>query len=212
MKTSTATFLAEGFCSHNCHALSRFDKEPTAERYVVERDMGIQFLAYLRQQLPKVRIVFKEGNHEERLAFFFMRKAPELYELDVVQLPALMQFERFGVEFVGDRRLVRLGKLNVIHGHEYKPDIQSPVNAARGLFIRAHTVAMMGHLHQSSEHHEPSVTGHPLAAWSVGCACDLHPFYKVFNKWNWGFALVRVFDAAGLFEVRNLRVLDGKVV
>lgn len=193
------------------HQLSRWDREPTAARYVVERQMGLEFFAYLRHRLPKARIVYKYGNHEERLALYFLRHAPELYELDVVQLPALMKLAEFGIEPVSDQRVVRMGPLNILHGHEYKPGIQAPVNPARGLFLRAKSVAACGHFHQTSEHHEPTVTGKPQGAWSVGCACDLHPRYMPLNKWNLGFALVHL-DRGGYFSMTNLRVMDGKVV
>src|SRR5574337_871565 len=49
------------------HELSSFDKDPTAPRYIAERDAGLAFLRYVRDRLPKARIVYKSGNHEDRL-------------------------------------------------------------------------------------------------------------------------------------------------
>ncbi len=194
----------------DCHALSRFDREPTAIRYVAERELGIAFLDYLRARFPTQQMIFKEGNHEERLGNYLIRRAQELFGLKVLSLPSLMEFERFGLEHVGDFRVIRLGRLNVIHGHEYKPTIQAPVNPARGLFLRAKSVALAGHFHQTSEHHEPRITGKPQGAWSVGCACQLNPRWMPLNKWNLGFAIVEI-DSGGVFSVRNLKVIDGAV-
>ncbi len=115
--------------------VSRHPKPPINERYIKERFCGLQFLTYLRQQFPKIRIIFKEGNHEERLVKYLSQKAPELFDLDVLQLPNLMKFDQFGIEFVGDRRLVRLGKLSILHGHEFQPQLMSPVNPARAAFV-----------------------------------------------------------------------------
>lgn len=193
------------------HALSRFDRSPDDPRYVAEVKAGRQLLAWLRQRLPKARIVYKEGNHEERLFTFLCNRAPELFGLDVLTVPNLLDFAQHGVEHVTDRRVVRLGRLNVIHGHEYRPTITAPVNPARGLFLRAKSVALCGHFHQTSEHHEPTITGKPQGAWSTGCACNLSPFYLPLNKWNHGFALVHA-AGQGDFEVLNRRVLNGEVV
>ncbi len=194
----------------DCHELSRWDKTPDDPRYVTEVTMGREFLAYGRHRLPKARFIYKDGNHDERLYKYLARQAPALWGLDVLTLPSLLNFDDHGVEHVTDKKVIRVGKLNVLHGHEY-PGQSSPVNPARGLFLRAKSVAMAGHNHQTSEHHEPDISGKPQAAWSVGCACDLTPKYMPLNKWNLGFAFVKV-AADGTFEVRNLRVLNGRVV
>src|SRR5262249_32958456 len=150
-------------------------------------------------------------NHEERLLHYLMSRAPALFGLDVLTMDSLLKLSACGVEYVGDRRVVQAGRLNVIHGHEYRPGITTPVNPARGRFLRAKSAALGGHFHQSSEHHEPTITGKPQGAWSVGCACGLSPPYMPLNRWNLGFALVHV-GAQGDFEVRNLRVIGGQVV
>jgi predicted phosphodiesterase len=195
----------------DCHEISRFDKSPDDPRYNGEVAAGRQFLHYLRAQMPRAQIVFKEGNHEERLYSYLFGRAPALFGLDVLTWPSLLHFRQYGVEHVGDRRVVHMGKLNVIHGHEYRPNIQAPVNPARGLFLRAKSVAMCGHFHQTSEHHEPNINGKAQGAWSSGCACGLKPLYMPLNKWNHGFALVHV-GQQGDFEIRNLRVLNGEVL
>lgn len=193
------------------HELSTFDKSPEDPRYVDEIQACRQTLRYFRQRLPKARIIFKDGNHEERLYTYLWRRAPALFGLEEMTLPTLLQLDRVDAEHVGERRVIRLGRLNVIHGHEYRPAIMSPVNPARGLFLRAKSVALAGHWHQTSEHHEPTIRQKPQGAWSIGCACGLMPAYMPLNKWNHGFAMVKV-GKGGSFEVRNLRVLDGTVV
>lgn len=192
------------------HELSRWDRTPDDPRYPEEIEMGRRFLQWLRGELPKARIIWKDGNHEQRLANYLCRRAPALFGLDVLTIPGLLHFDRYSLEYVTDKRVIRVGKLNVIHGHEY-PHSSNPVNPARGLFLRAKSVAICSHFHQTSEHHEPTITGKPQGAWSIGCACDLQPLYMPLNRWNLGFAMVRI-DSHGDFEVRNLRVMDGKVI
>lgn len=195
----------------DCHELSRFDKTPDDPRYLTEVQMGRQFLAWLRHELPKAAIVWKDGNHEERLFSYLTAKAPALFGLDVLTMANLMHFDRYKVQHVTDRRVITAGKLHIVHGHEFRPAISAPVNPARGLFLRAKANALCGHHHQSSEHGEPTIGGKQQCAWSVGCACDLAPRYMPLNKWVHGYALVRVTDS-GHFEVRNLKVIDGEVV
>lgn len=194
----------------DAHHLSRFVKCPKDPTYSEEIKRGRQFLKYLRDRFPKATIIFRDGNHDERLYTYLMTKAPELYDLDVLTMEALLQFQEHGIEHVTDRRVVRIGHLNTIHGHEY-PFSNNPVNPARGLFLRAKSVAICSHFHQSSEHHEKNITGKPEAAWSIGCCCQLTPYYFPLNKWNHGFAMVKLAENQD-FEVLNKRLLGGEVV
>ncbi len=195
----------------DAHQLSRFDKRPDDVRFVEEIRQGREFLRWLRARLPKARIVWRDGNHDARLFNFLCNKAPELFGLDVLQLPNLLRFGETGTEYVTDMRVITLGRLHVVHGHEYRPGITVPVNPARGLFLRAKGNALCGHFHQTSEHHEPTIAGKPQGCWSTGCCCQLNPPYCPLSRWNHGFAFCEV-GAAGQFSVQNLRVLDGEVV
>ena len=84
------------------------------------------------------------------------------------------------------------------------------MNAARGLFLRAKACAIGAHSHSTSQHDEPNVRGESLAAWSVGCLCDLHPEYAPLNKWNHGFALLE-YRGGDDWEVENKRIVNGRV-
>ena len=105
---------------------------------------------------------------------------------------------------------MKAGDLNIIHGHEFGGSVFSPVNIARGLFLRGKVSAMQGHNHQSSEHSESNMNGELTTTWSLGCLCELHPAYLPINKWNHGFAIVDI-DGQN-FEVRNKRIHKGKIL
>ena len=191
------------------HEISRHDKDPGAPRYVQEIEAGRQFIAWLRFQFPKARIIFKAGNHDERLEKYVIERAPALFGLEGLSLPSLLHFADHGIEWVTDQRVITLGKLNVVHGHEYRGG--GGVNPARWLYLRARSVAMAGHFHRTSEHHSRDIRGKAAAAWSTGCACCLSPRYLPINDWNNGFAFVTL-DKQGEFVVDNRRVLAGKIV
>jgi len=193
------------------HEVSRHDKDPSAPRYVEEIATCRKLLAYIRGQLPAAEMVLKEGNHEERLGAYIIQRAPALFGLEGIDIPALLHLADIGAEWITGRRVIALGKLNVIHGHEFPGGCTSPVNPARGLYLKARSVAICGHHHQTSEHHARNIRARPEAAWSLGCACFLFPRYMPLNNWNHGFAFAEI-DARGEFSVDNKRVFGGKIV
>lgn len=193
----------------DCYMLSSFNREPDKARFKDEIECGLQFFAWLRSRLPRARIVYKEGNHDDRLRRYLAERAPELFGLEGFDLPSVLKLKDFGIEWVQDKRVIQLGKLNVVHGHEFRGG--GGVNPARWLFLRSISTALCGHFHRTSEHHEHAMDRRQYGVWSVGCACYLYPQYDPQNKWNSGFAMVKL-ESGGRFSVDNKRILrDGHV-
>lgn len=191
------------------HEISTHDKDPSAPRYVEEIATGRKLLAWLRGQLPSARLVLKEGNHEERLSRYIIQRAPALFGLEGIDLPALLHFADIGAEWVADKRVIELGKLPVLHGHEFRGS--GGVNPSRWLYLRTHGTGACGHFHRTSEHNERDVLQRERRTWTLGCACYLTPRYMPLNSWNHGFAIVEV-AADGTFSFENKRVMGGRVV
>lgn len=192
----------------DCFAVSFWEKDPRQRDFASEIDIVKHFLDALRSHFPKARFIYKLGNHEERFIRYMMVKAPEL--LGIPEFDFTNLYDLHDMQVVQDKRPIRLGKLNVLHGHEYRFAISNPVNPARGLFLRTRAHSLCGHFHQKSEHNARSVEQKGIACWSTGCLCDLHPDYAPFNEWSHGFAIVEV-DKDGEFEVRNHYIAHGKV-
>jgi len=190
------------------YQLSRFEKDPRERSAAEEISAVNEFLDYLKYKFPKVKLIWKDGNHDERYQAYLRVKAPELLDIPQFRFPDLMGFASRGVEHVTDKRLIHAGKLTILHGHEYRQAILAPVNAARGFFLKAKDSTLTGHLHQSSEHTEPTVRGKMITCFSSGCLCELHPHYMPLNRWNHGFAVVEM-ARGGDFEVENRRVHQG---
>lgn len=189
------------------HSLSRFERDPEARDFAGERAIMVQLLGYLRQEFPKARIIYKEGNHDERLRSYIVTKAPELYGIAELRLEKLFDFERLGIEHVGDKRAVMLGGLSTLHGHELHKGFAPPVNPARGAYLKAKVSILIGHHHKTSEHTETALDGSIVTTWSTGCLSDLHPAYAPFNSYNHGFANVEI-DKLN-FNVTNHRIHRG---
>jgi len=192
------------------HAISHWQRDPRQRDHAGEIKKVQEFFAYLRHRFPHAEIVFKEGNHDERWSLYLQQKAPELLDLESMQIGELTHADRHGIRIIGEKRPVMLGKLWAVHGHEWRGGISSPVNPARGLYLKTRVSAICGHLHQSSSHSERDLAEHVVTCWSTGCLCDTHPLYAPINRWNHGAAFVSI-GADGAFDVDNVRIVAGKL-
>lgn len=192
------------------YQLSFWEKDPRKLRLLDELGLLRDFIGTVRLTFPKAKVVYKIGNHEDRLRRYIWAKAPELVGLPVAEFEGLIGLKELGVKTVPSRTTIRLGKLPVLHGHEYRFAISNPVNPARGLFLRTKSTALCSHHHARSEHSERTVEGKLITTWSTGCLCNLSPDYLPYNNWSHGFAFIEV-DKAGAFDVNNLRIIHGKV-
>jgi predicted phosphodiesterase len=190
------------------HDLSDYDRDPRAERYIYEVERGQEFLHWVRQNFPRIPIIYKEGNHEERLIRYINRQADVFF--GIVDLPKLLDFNRFRVTWITDRRVIYLGKLNVVHGHEFKSGLNC-VYPARSLYQKTNDFSICGHWHRSSQYVTKNIRSEIQTAWTVGCASTLYPQYLPLNTWNHGFALVNV-QRDGRISVQNFYLQDGKVI
>lgn len=188
--------------------LSRYAKDPKKRSISSELESFKDFVNILKKTF-NAKIYFKIGNHEERYEHYLWMKAGEIIGVDEFDISNILKARAEGIEVIKDKRIIKAGDLNIIHGHEY-PGVFSPVNIARGLFTKAKVSAMQGHNHQSSEHSESDMNGKITTTWSLGCLSELHPLYMPLNKWNHGFAFVEI-DGED-FQVQNKRIYKGKVL
>ena len=189
-------------------ALSRWIKNPEERNFSRELQQTRHFLGYLRQLYPKGKIVYKLGNHEQRLQDWLFTKAPEIVGCSEFEMRTLLEFNKWGVEEVESKRKIKAGQhMTIIHGHEIFGG--SAVNPARGLYMQMGVCAMKGHNHRPSAHQEKNADGKIMTCWSTGCLCHLEPDYAPVNKWGHGFATL---DLEGnKFTVTNHSIIDGQV-
>lgn len=190
------------------HGLSRYNKDPKKRSIAHELEAFKDFINILKDTF-NAKLYFKIGNHEERYEHFLWMKAGEIAGVDEFDLGNIIKARAEGIEIIKDKRVMKLGGLNIIHGHEYF-GITSPVNIARGLYMKGKVSAIQGHNHQTSEFTEPNMNGDITTTYSVGCLSELHPLYLPLNKWNHGFAIVDI-DGDN-FKVRNKRIHNGVII
>lgn len=183
--------------------LSRYIKDRRLRDFAGELELGKQFLESLQEL--NCPIYYKIGNHEERYENYLKTVAPELLGVSNFRLSELLEFGRFGVVEIKSKQLIKAGRLNILHGHEFGHSFFSPVNAARGLYMRAKADSVIGHHHQTSEHTEKDLNGEVITTYSLGCLCGLQPEYMPYNKWNLGYGFITI-AKDGTYEVRNIKI------
>jgi predicted phosphodiesterase len=193
------------------HGLSKFNKDPRKKNFKQELDTW-QSVIEIFEKVLKCKIYYKLGNHEERYENYLYQKAGELVGVEEFELANILKVRAKGIDVISDKRIIRANELNIIHGHEFSTGFFSPVNVARGLYLRGKTNAIQGHNHQTSSHTESDLNGRIVTTWSTGCMCELHPTYMPINKWNLGFAIVDLDSNKNDFLVRNKTIYRGRVL
>ena len=190
--------------------LSKFIKDPK-KRSVAHELQAFKDLMEVLHKTFNAKVYYKMGNHCERYEHFLWMKAHELVGIDEFDFSNILKARSEGIEIIKDKRVIKAGDLSIIHGHEFGGSIFSPVNVARGLYMRGKVSAMQGHSHATSEHTEIDMDGKIVTTWSVGCLCELNPQYRpLANKYNHGFAIVDI-DGQD-YQVRNKRIHKGKIL
>lgn len=193
------------------HGMSRYETDPRKRSIKDEFDATTQFLEYLRHKLPKANIYWLKGNHCVRYEKWLMTKAPMLFMDDYYLLEDRLNLAKYRVKIIDDNVLVKMGKLFVTHGHLLLKGVFAPVNAARGVFMRAKESTIIGHVHKVSEHQETTLNGSAVITYSTGCLCELSPDYSPFaNNYMHGFAHIRT-ENNGDYHVRNFKIINGKI-
>ena len=200
------------------HDQSKFEKDPSKRYEQAELEMICGELDAFRKAFPKARIIWKEGNHEDRFRRYLMRSAPSIAKYQnkegkaLFDIPSLLTMyggpsTMMGVEWIHEKRTLRAGDIAFWHGHERK--FGGKYIAARLLDIAKENI-MCSHFHRRDEARARGLNGKVIRSWCTGALCDLSPDYLPYNDWNHGFAFIEV-DKDGEFEARNLAIDNGKV-
>ena len=179
------------------------------------------FLAPLRNAYSGP-IKVHEGNHDERPRVYLSKYAPALAESKAFDLPALLDFDGFGIELLGDFYEFAPGWVST-HGH--KGSITLSRNAgytALGAAKKFGKSVVMGHTHRLAVTCECSGYGQKVNRWvygmEVGNLMDMkqaHYLKGAAGNWQKGFGLFTVDGTHVKPEIIPIVggkfVVDGKV-
>ena len=150
--------------------LSVYAKDPRERSIADEIEDAKDFLDTLKEEFG-VPIYWKFGNHEERFDHYIYRNADQLGFVKKFTLEAVMDLEKYNCTVIKDKRIIKIGHLNVIHGHEFGMGFLAPVNPARTFFLRAKAPTIGGDKHTTSEHSGRTINRKLITCWSIGCLC-----------------------------------------
>lgn len=190
------------------YQLSRFDKNPSVlQHFWTEREWMQDFLLLLQKTFGKV--YYKTGNHELRRELYLQRQtgnSPEI--MGLVDMADYVFFDNSTVEVIQDYNIIKYGKLNIIHGHEYQGG--GGIHVAYNRLNKSFDNVLSAHSHVTQSNLKKDISGNFFGSWTIGCLCDLNPRYNPMNNWNHGFATVEK-EEDGSFEVWNKQIINGKV-
>lgn len=173
------------------------------------------FLIGLRHSFgPDVKIIWKLGNHENRLFRDLNKNAPYIAGLLEMNFGPNMAIEHFfgadvaNVKVIHDQTIIDANGLLILHGHEYSI---GGVNPSRKMALELKTSAIQGHLHRSESYNTMRADGQHILCAVMGCLCTLQADYygKSELMWSHGFGMVTLKDGGWQFE--NKLIIKGKV-
>jgi predicted phosphodiesterase len=185
----------------DCYPLSRYEKDKNKRSFDYELKETRSFLNLLRKTFPNTAIYYKFGNHEFRHQKYINEKAPELGVVDELRLDKLLRLETFGIEYVPQNQLVKIGDTFVVHGHESMMFFKGGVAAARNTLLAVGENVVMAHLHRSQTFTETFLTK-TIKCNVIPSLCDLNPAYIGYSKWQNGCGIIE--QSSEICTVENI--------
>ena len=190
---------------------TRFDKKPDRGEAKKMFEATIDLLMTIRLTFPDAKIIWLEGNHDRWYQKWLMKNAPMVWDDNYYSLESRLKLDDFDIMYLEEKQVLKIDGLHCLHGHTLVKGVFSPVNPARGVFLRAKASTIIGHCHQSSKHTESNLKGQIISCFSTGALCTLQPDYDPHNtKHNLGFA--HITRNNGNYHVRNLEIYNNQIL
>lgn len=186
------------------HSISRHPKQMidrTMLKYEVEESRNE--IAKLRKAAPNAQINFQEGNHDARMQIYLRDRAPELSDLFELTFPNLMQFDKYGIEWIDENKKYAIGKLWHEHGHKLPGAGASP---AKAKFMKTFQNIIFGH-HHTFDYYSVNQYGSGELYQSLSNAClyKLDPEYAKVNHWHNGITEIN-YSKSGDFAANQIHI------
>lgn len=189
------------------YKISRFIKSPKNRSVSEEIKATKQFLTDLRKRFPKARIIFKKGNHEDRMDTYIMSQAAEIYDLVDDLLEIKLGLVDLRIEYKPD--FFRIGKLWHLHGHEKPGGSYNPEYICNVMFNVILDHCIFGHFHRCQTKPFKNISDKVFWCGGLGYLAGEMDYAKI-NKWGQGVALIE-YDATGHFRPQIRSIVNGEV-
>jgi len=183
-------------------------------------EMGTEHLALMQSITNAAERHYLMGNHEDRWNRLLLKAQQDSRLQHILRLPALqnvltleflMGLKHLGWEtypYVDAPTILMNNRLVVSHGY------RATIWCTRASLSDYGKSVIFGHSHRIQQFTRRDLRGTD-GAWSIGCMCDLNPWYRHHADWHQGFAVVvwrQEADGGFLFNVEQIRVHDGKAI
>lgn len=180
------------------YAVSTFNKDPgRLKNYGLQREIDV-WRSIQRGWIdatPNAKAFYLVGNHEIRLPRYLMAN-PELHDLEVLQLPNLLDLRSLGIHWEwskgeeANKELFVHNKLVIKHGKYVRK--YSAQTAKAELEAEFHAVSVAtGHTHRGGSYFATTRNG-LVQAYECFCLCDTNPAYVQNPNWQQGITLFEV--------------------
>lgn len=190
------------------YALNDFGKIPNKIFLNQEIEIAEKIIGNIRNGFKKAKIIYKTGNHEDRINRFLHKKTPELYGLECLKLDYLLKLKQKRIIFLDNKEIIKIGKTNIAHGHELKG---GGANPAKTFLNKFQQNLIFGHHHRSCEEFSVDLYNNKTEVFGVGCLSELSPDYLPNNFWNLGFGFLEILDTKGNYKFTNHRIINNKI-
>jgi predicted MPP superfamily phosphohydrolase len=181
-------------------SVSSYRKDPLAKhRFQLELDAVFAELEAVRRAAPDARIVFLDGNHEDRITRYLEKDHTEaLASLRVLNNAQLLRLPELCMEHKSYGNVERIGKLYHIHGDQVAA---GSVNVARNIALRLQRSVLCGHYHTAGQHFVSQLEGDTHCVTVNSCLRTLNPGYTFNPQWTQGLTIVE-YSRSGYFHVQ----------
>lgn len=202
----------------DAHWLSRFDKNPDAERLQEEIDRARTFLHQIAQLAPQARRVLLAGNHEDRLTKAIWSMPGTASAIGTltrfrqeITWPKLLGLDEIGWEWISTAQQSRteiLPGLITKHGSVVR---KWSGQSGCGEWQKYGRSGVSGHSHRLGAFYHRDHNGSHV--WiEAGCLCQVDPDYTQDPDWQQG-VVVLTYNADGTrFNPELIYIQDGRAV
>jgi len=188
------------------YLLSKFDKNP-GRADTLQKDLNSTAELFKRHRaiLPNARMIFEDGNHEDRLRKHLWAKDPALSSLDCLTVEGLYKLKENAVEYVPYEEGVLInGNFMVTHSDLIRAHSSY---TAKGMSDKHGGSGMHGHSHRLGSYYKRNRFG-VYGWWENGCLCSLNPDWIQNPNWQQGFSLVHFVKER--FWVEQMQIINRK--
>lgn len=201
------------------YMVSTYSKGPGRMTFNEEIEYTKQRLAEIKAMFTnKTKVIFVEGNHEDRLKRYIQKNAPAFNNLKELTVQHLLDTKKLGIKYIDNKERLSQYKPPLIisntvflHGHE--GGSCGGVYPARSMYLKYNTNMVYGHLHRSSVFFKKQVDHTYKQVHGIGCMGRLvERDFSVLNDWNASFIHIETKRGSTKPIFKHKYIFDGQII